>query len=1115
MKTIKNYLIISLLALMLFGMLAGGAGAATNVSECGTIISEKGEYVLNTSITDSSVADACITIISSDVVFDGAGYTIGGVDTPFIDGIVVHLDDSVTLTNVTVKNVTSTHWDFGLIYKNVANGTIANITSRSNRVGIVLKFSSSNNVTGNTAYNNTVDGIILNLSISNTLTNNNASSNTEGIFIEDSNNNTLRDNTASSNTNYGIILDSSSNNTLTNNTANSNADYGISLGSSSSNNLTSNNASGNSAGISLDSSSNNTISTNIANSNGNRGIGISESYQNTVSDNIANFNGREGIYLRYSNFTLIGNNTVSSNTGSGILLQYSDDNNLTDNNASNSLDYPEGYHSSGIALDNSNGNNLSNNMAASNNNTGISLNSSVNNNITGNTAYNNTMDGIFLIFSSSNNITDNTANLNENGIDIYSSSNNTLRNNTANWNSNAGIVIDSSDNSTANNNIVSGNIHNGIVLYESNYTGVSNNTATSNMNGGIWLVNSTSNTISFNNASYNNDGINFESSHNNVVNNNTLNSNNINGLYYNFSTGNTITNNLVGNNGNGIGLESSSSNTIYNNYFNNTNNANDDGTNTWNTTTTPGKNIIGGHNLGGNFWSDYTGSDTNGDSLGDTPYYINEGGDYLPLTDTPEITNFTADPNTHISRSNPTIISADVTDSNSNLVSVQFMVVDINNLIRANQTMLFLYRNDTGISGKYRSLPWDGTVLDMINPDGTVRTYITSVYVDNPYCSICQDTIMSPVQFKKNGTTEPVPAFARFNRSTGNLSYLNLLPDGDAEIEDGNSTISVTKFTFPDGIDSPSPVEETSDKTYIIYNITGENSSLNPVLVSEKVPDGNYKILVHAVDTANNNNGAESDIDTTPITTTTTTTGGGGSGSGGGGGGVVTGEPFANIAKSENYDKSLIANTPVTYTFKAPELGIYEIAVTGKESENDIALRVEVLKGTSKLVTAQAPEIVYKNVNVWAGTKRMKEALIRFKVENSWLSSNSLAGSDVKMFHWDGSQWTQLETAQTTKDDTYTYYEAKTVSLSPFAISGLKGGIIVPTATPPQPAVTTAAEDAPKTGVAPAAGTRTGILAALLGLALPVGGGSVSIFWIIGLIIVVAVLYIIRRKRYP
>ncbi len=172
-----------------------------------------------------------------------------------------------------------------------------------------------------------------------------------------------------------------------------------------------------------------------------------------------------------------------------------------------------------------------------------------------------------------------------------------------------------------------------------------------------------------------------------------------------------------------------------------------------------------------------------------------------------------------------------------------------------------------------------------------------------------------------------------------------------------------------------------------------------------------------------------------------------GAGRGTGGAGVTTSEPFENIEKAERYDKDLIANAPVIYSYKVPELGIYEIAVTGKENENAIALRVELLKGTSKLVTASPPGTVYKNVNIWAGTQRIKEALIRFKVENSWLTSNNLAGSDVKMLKWDGSKWVQLETAETKKDDTYTYLETKTDTFSVFAIAGLKG-VAVPTATP-------------------------------------------------------------------
>jgi|GEM_PF-3283499 len=248
--------------------------------------------------------------------------------------------------------------------------------------------------------------------------------------------------------------------------------------------------------------------------------------------------------------------------------------------------------------------------------------------VTGATGFNNA--GIYLGSGVDHaNISDNNASNNYYAIYLNSSSNNSLTNNSANSNNNDGIKL----NSLSNNNTLT------------------NNTAILNHDTGISLISSSNNnTLTNNTANSNNIGIGLmTSSNNNTLTNNTANLN-IYGIFLNSaSNNNTLTNNTANSNSNrGIYLSSASNNTIYNNYFNNTNNAWDDGSNVWNTTITSGTNIIGGSWLGGNYWSDYAGEDTDGDRLGDTltPYNssgnIANGGDYLPLmtvdTTAPSIT---------------------------------------------------------------------------------------------------------------------------------------------------------------------------------------------------------------------------------------------------------------------------------------------------------------------------------------------------------------------------------------------------------------------------------------------------------------------------------------------
>ncbi len=436
--------------------------------------------------------------------------------------------------------------------------------------------------------------IELEYSSDNCIIDNEITSNTQGVWIHSSSNNTLSGN-AIRNNKQGITLTAAHNIIYANNITN-NSEYGIKLFWSF-NTLSENKIANNGCGVSFKDSTHNVFRNNSFSENSHVFYAASSSFQEYIQDvDSSNLANGKPIYYWINKQDL----TVPTDAGWVALV------NCTRIRVEN-LNLTCGQKISLISTTNST---VTKNVVA-HNQVCIYLDESSNNTIAENTITNSDY-GIQLEGSSNNYVSYNNVTDNNEGIDLDSSSKNIIHENDITRN-NHGIKLTAStcnliacNNLTANvqgihlNRILvimnSSDPYNSTIIY-----GCSNNTVSKNNiidnNCGVWMSSASNNTFSGNNFINNTDQIKMED----------------------------LTDFLVA-----MGIEQISTKFASVNFW-------DDGKE-------------------GNYWSNYNGTDNNGDRVGDTPYNINENQqDNYPLMNPLVIPEFSDDKKPAIS--NPTLIT--------------------------------------------------------------------------------------------------------------------------------------------------------------------------------------------------------------------------------------------------------------------------------------------------------------------------------------------------------------------------------------------------------------------------------------------------------------------------
>ena len=153
---------------LIFGLLLIGCtvGIGSAIAVTGSVVIDKpGSYELTKDILDVK-APVCIEIRCDNVVFDGKGHRIRGVDAANSAGVLVH--GSGPLSNVHIRNLVTEGWFYGIYVWGAKDVEIAGCTATGNYFGTALNPSSDSAIVNSRFAANSY-GVVLTGSTRNTI----------------------------------------------------------------------------------------------------------------------------------------------------------------------------------------------------------------------------------------------------------------------------------------------------------------------------------------------------------------------------------------------------------------------------------------------------------------------------------------------------------------------------------------------------------------------------------------------------------------------------------------------------------------------------------------------------------------------------------------------------------------------------------------------------------------------------------------------------------------------------------------------------------------------------------------------------------------------------------